>query len=133
MTGCSRGRFASGRPSTRRRRRWRSERTLLNWAWTCRSIPRSRRRESLSFSHHVLVAPLELEEQAIYFDRAEAEGLSSRELKLALDERHALGPTQDDDCADLDDIAAEVRDRLRDCYGEVGVEIAGAQGSTIRS
>jgi hypothetical protein len=104
----------------------RSERTLANWAWTCRQVPRLRRREGLSFSHHVLVAPLGPEEQVSYLDRAEAEGWSSRQLKAAIEEQRALGSAEDDECADLDDIAADLRDRLRACYGDVKVEITGA-------
>ena len=104
----------------------RSERTLLNWVWVARRVPRSRRREGLTFSHHVLVAPLELQEQITFLDAAEAERWSSRQLKAAINEQRTLGPAQEDECADLDDIAADLRDRLRDCYGDVDVQITGA-------
>jgi hypothetical protein len=103
----------------------RSERTLGNWVWVASRVPRSRRREDLTFSHHVLVAPLGPEEQISYLDRAEAEEWSSRKLKAAIEEQRALAPVENDECPDLDDVAADLRDRLRDCYGDVNVEIRG--------
>ena len=101
----------------------RSERTLLNWVWVARSVAPSRRRESLTFSHHAVVAPLEPDEQAQWLEQAEVEGLSTRELETAVRDQRAIEPATTDDCPDLDEIADEVRGRLRACYGDVTVEI----------
>lgn len=50
-----------------------SPQTLLNIAWVGRAVPRSRRRDDLSFGHHACVAGLEPKEQAAWLKRA-AEG-----------------------------------------------------------
>lgn len=63
----------------------RAERTLVNWAWTCRNVPPSRRRDALSFSHHTVVAALEPAEQARYLDLAEEKTLTTRELEAAIE------------------------------------------------
>ena len=63
----------------------------LNWIWVASRVPRSRRREELSFRHHVLVAPLELPEQRRWLQRAVDERLSSRELRDAMAAERALG------------------------------------------
>lgn len=59
----------------------RSERTLGNWCWVASRIPPSRRRETLPFTQHALVAPLDQDEQRHYLDLAEEGRWSSRELQ----------------------------------------------------
>jgi hypothetical protein len=93
----------------------RSEKTLLRWAWVCRRVAPSRRRESLSFTHHTLVAPLEPAEQSEWLERAEAGGWSSRDLQAALRDRLALGAGERE-CADLvEAMARDLRAGLRGC------------------
>lgn len=58
----------------------RSKRTLMNYAYVGRSVARSRRREKLTYSHHVLVAPLEPDEQIRWLKEAEEHGWTVEEL-----------------------------------------------------
>jgi len=55
--------------------------TLANALWVGRQFEPSRRRETLSFKHHSEVASLEPDKQDELLDRAEAEHLSTRELR----------------------------------------------------
>lgn len=68
--------------------------------WVCARIEPSRRRASLSYSLHKLLAALERAEQERWLDRAEAEAWSVRELKAAMDAeargRGNGGPPLDD-------------------------------------
>lgn len=58
--------------------------TIENATWVARSISRSRRRESLSWSHHAEVASRQLtpEQQDMLLDIAEAEALTTKELRI---------------------------------------------------
>jgi hypothetical protein len=58
--------------------------TLRNYAWIARRFTISRRRDSLSFQHHVVVAPLSDLEQDRWLDRAEENGWSRNELRRRL-------------------------------------------------
>jgi hypothetical protein len=58
--------------------------TLANIASVCEKVETSRRRENLSFTHHVAVASLPAEEQVAWLDRAEQEKWSTRQLQAAL-------------------------------------------------
>ena len=55
--------------------------TIQNAAWVCQCIEPSRRRESLSYTHHECVAALPASRQDEVLDRAEADGLSTRQVK----------------------------------------------------
>lgn len=55
--------------------------TLRGYAWVAGRIPPVRRRTSLSWSAHREVAALEPSEQDALLDRAEADGLRSRDLR----------------------------------------------------
>ena len=66
--------------------------TLANIASVCEKVESSRRRENLSFTHHVAVASLPAEEQAAWLDRAEAEKWSTRQLQAALVGARQLSP-----------------------------------------
>lgn len=55
--------------------------TLRNYAWVAKEIKMSRRRDILSFSHHLEVANLEPDEQNEWLDQAERENLSVRQLR----------------------------------------------------
>jgi len=55
--------------------------TLRNYAWIARKFDPSRRRDKLSFQHHVEVARLSSEDQNIFLDRAERMHWSRNELR----------------------------------------------------
>jgi hypothetical protein len=58
--------------------------TLMNMAYVAGRFDMSRRRDSLSFSHHAELAGLPPEEQDLWLDRTEAGGLSVRSLRSEL-------------------------------------------------
>jgi len=58
--------------------------TLRNASWVCRHIPLEKRRSMLTYGHHVEVVKLEKEEREIWLDRAELEGMTARDLRLAI-------------------------------------------------
>lgn len=58
--------------------------TLRNYAWVARRFPVSRRRDTLSFGHHVEVAALPGEEQEAWLTRAEQLNWSCNKLRRAL-------------------------------------------------
>lgn len=65
--------------------------TLANDKWVARKIAISRRRESLSFDHHAIVAEFEPEDQEMLLDKAENMGLDrSKFRKLAYQYRLRL-------------------------------------------
>jgi hypothetical protein len=55
--------------------------TLMNWGSVARKIDTSRRREDVSFSHHVEVAKLEPEKQDRWLARAVEKRLSTKKLR----------------------------------------------------
>ena len=61
-----------------------AEGTLDNAAYVARSIEPSRRRESLSFSHRQEVAPLPVDEQEYWLNKAEEKKYSIRVLRMFL-------------------------------------------------
>jgi hypothetical protein len=65
--------------------------TLMNYASVARRVPPERRRASLPYSYHAVVAPLEPAAQASWLGRAESEGWTRRELATAVN-----GPTDDE-------------------------------------
>lgn len=98
----------------------RSEGTLLNWIRVAERVPRSRRRGELSFTHHVLVAPLELPEQRRWLQRAVDQQFSSRELRDAITAERALEDGSSTSAAAgchelLDQAAASLREQLIAC------------------
>ena len=58
--------------------------SLRNMAWVAAQFDLSLRSDKLSWSHHVLLAPLELEDQRHWIERAEGERLSVADLRLEL-------------------------------------------------
>lgn len=88
--------------------------TLMNAASVCRSFEPSRRRDDVSWSHHVEVAALPAEEADALLNKVEAEDLSVRELRIqAMKRKVALGifrprDRREDDPED-DDYAAIAR------------------------
>ena len=55
--------------------------TMQNWRWVSRRFEPSRRRKSLSWSHHETVARLPEKEQDIWLDMAEGSRLSVHDLR----------------------------------------------------
>jgi hypothetical protein len=70
--------------------------TLRNYAWVARRCDVSRRRDTLSFQHHMEVAPLPPEDQGHWLFLAERHGWSRNELRRQI--REASAP---DDAAAL--------------------------------
>ncbi|APU21378.1 LmbU family transcriptional regulator [Actinoalloteichus sp. GBA129-24] len=72
--------------------------TLRNHAWVARRFPISRRRETLSFTHHAEVASLSEPEQDFWLRKADECGWSAkrlrREVRASLQER-VIGDEQD--------------------------------------
>lgn len=64
--------------------------TVANYGSVARAIESSRRREVLSFSHHVEVADLKPEQQDYWLDLAEKEGLSRNGLRRQIKQRERL-------------------------------------------
>lgn len=69
--------------------------SLKNMAWIASRFEPSRRCDGLTWSHHAAVAPLDLDLQDIWLDRAIAERLSVADLRIELrsaQDRHAVAP-----------------------------------------
>ncbi len=58
--------------------------SLRNMAWVASQFDLSLRSDKLTWSHHVLLAPLELEEKRHWLDRAAGERLSVADLRIEL-------------------------------------------------
>lgn len=61
--------------------------SLRNMAWVASRFDLSLRSDKLTWSHHVLLAPLESEQQKHWLDRAHEERLSVADLRLELRSR----------------------------------------------
>ncbi len=70
--------------------------SLRNMAWVASRFDLSLRSDKLTWSHHVLLAPLEPGEQAQWLDRALRERLSVADLRLELRTTRAGGAKQGD-------------------------------------
>ena len=102
----------------------RSERTLGNWIYVASKVPRSRRREELSFTHHALVAPLDCQAQSKWLQRAVDERLSSRELRDAVNAGRVLEDRDaKEDCAGFETAVDDLHSRACACFGPVSVEV----------
>jgi hypothetical protein len=58
--------------------------SLRNMAWVASQFDSSLRSDKLTWSHHVLLAPLEVEEQARWLEHAQEKRLSVADLRLEL-------------------------------------------------
>lgn len=101
--------------------------TVANFASVCNSFEFSRRRENLSFKHHVEVQSLEPDKQDELLDRAEAEGLSCaslRELVRAINciEGDAIDPDEQCDDSDDDEQQSEPEQPDTESWSEVCVK-----------
>lgn len=61
--------------------------TLRNYAWVARRFPLSRRRDKLSFNHHMEVAKLPVDDQDWWLDHASEQGWSVQELRRRLKQK----------------------------------------------
>jgi hypothetical protein len=78
--------------ATREWMRTRGIEQAKNWMWVAGKIPPHIRRLNLSFAHHEAVAKLEQSEQEEFLKLAETEGLTVRELRDKIRERHPGKP-----------------------------------------
>lgn len=84
----------------------RSRHTLANYAYVGSHVARSRRREDLSFSHHVEVAKLDGDGQQHWLAQAAEGGWSVETLRLALRE-NGHGPAEQPAWSDRERVARE--------------------------
>ncbi|GAA4551960.1 LmbU family transcriptional regulator [Amycolatopsis samaneae] len=70
--------------------------TLRNFAWVARRFPLSRRRDKLTFYHHMEVAKLSDVEQERWLDRAVRERWSVRRLRQCVKNASCLGTAAED-------------------------------------
>ena len=104
------------------------------------AIPPARRRASLAWWHHRLVSAkwITPRQRDDLLDRAEAEGLTTRELEAIVRDLRALDSHSGGATGPCDELvegaAKELRERLRSCgYGDVAVAIEiAAPGVTFR-
>jgi hypothetical protein len=66
--------------------------TLANYGWVAREVESSRRRESLSFSHHAEVAALDPAKQRSWLVEAEASKWSRNKLRQEVKDDKARNP-----------------------------------------
>jgi hypothetical protein len=69
--------------------------SLRNMAWVAAQFEMSLRSDKLTWSHHVLLAPLDSEEKRYWLERADAERLSVADLRLELRRSHGDRPATD--------------------------------------
>jgi hypothetical protein len=101
--------------------------TLRNMAWVASRFPVSLRSDKLTWSHHVLLAPLSQAEQRSWIDRAIAQRLSVADLRIELRaarrvERH------EHRCTSPPDDAGDVRVVCPNCGHAVPVAIDRSRG-----
>jgi hypothetical protein len=69
-----------------------SSKTIANAMWIAGKVMPLHRRETLSLAHHEVVAKLPETEQEEFLNKAETEGLTTKELKEAVREKHPGKP-----------------------------------------
>jgi hypothetical protein len=84
--------FANAIDATREWMRLQGIQVAKNWQWVAGKIPPHIRRINLSFAHHEIVAKLEQSEQEEFLKLSEDEGLTVRELRDKVRERHPGKP-----------------------------------------
>ncbi len=73
--------------------------TLKNVVWVARHVDRSRRRDSLSWSHHYEVAALDAVGQEQWLDAAERDGMTRNRLRARIQAAPAAEPEAAQDAA----------------------------------
>lgn len=66
-----------------------NEQTLLHYQFVCRQVPESRRKASLAFGVHALVARMEPAEQRYWLDRAARRDWGEKELREAIKKKRS--------------------------------------------
>jgi len=66
--------------------------TVNNWTSVCRNVTFSLRRENLSFKHHVIVSPLDEDDQVYWLEQASEHGWSSAKLQKMIAEANGENP-----------------------------------------
>lgn len=95
--------------------------TLRNVAWVCAAIPASRRRDSLSFSHHAEVAPLSPDEQSRWLDAAEEGRWTRNALRSAIQaERLESHPVRELPAA-VDEVSQKVAESIAEYRRQTGL------------
>jgi hypothetical protein len=119
--------------------------TLMNVVSVARRVETSLRSESLSWSHHVVVAALPPAEQSEWLERAEIEGMTVARLTTALRSGVDPGPSPDPEplipthraqvtfllAADSDDDAHELVKALCELMGRKGAQVTHKQANRI--
>jgi hypothetical protein len=82
--------------------------SLRNMAWVAARFDLSLRSDTLTWSHHVLLAPLEADEQRRWLERANQERLSVADLRIELRSRREGEPPAAAEEAPAEGGAAEV-------------------------
>lgn len=107
-----------------------SYQTLRNYAWMARTFPVSRRRDTLSFGHHVEVAAIPEDEQDVWLARAEQSNWSRNRLRRALQAAKLANRRASGDEAPADtravklDVPAERHDRWRSAAEQQNCSVA---------
>lgn len=98
--------------------------TVANFASTCASFESSRRRENLAFSHHVVVQPLEPDQQDELLDRAESEGLSCAKLRELVRSINSIKETEAYEIDEESNDQADYKDSCLDTenWAEIAVK-----------
>lgn len=102
--------------------------TLRNAKYVAENVPMSRRRDTLSFGHHEVVAPLSPDQQVKWLDQAESETLTRSELRRVVADARAgvqalaLRLYRLCDRANWQ-VLSDARSSIADCMGEVWQQV----------
>jgi hypothetical protein len=92
--------------------------TLRNYAWVARKFPAARRRDKLSFQHHVEVAALPCPVQEIWLGRAERNRWSRNELRRRLRAARVAQPASTPRIMMILRVGADRQERWRRAAGK---------------
>jgi len=67
-----------------------AEGTLRNYSYVARRVEPGNRRENVGFDVHFAVAPLEVEQQNKWLDKAESEGMTRQQIRSAISEGNGV-------------------------------------------
>lgn len=83
--------------------------TLLNLKYVSSKVQMSLRNDNLSWTHHKLIAPLSPDKQKYWLDRAEAEKMSTRQLRENLEAEGLINtqPSKIPEVSDNEDVISQ--------------------------